>query len=274
MLSDSSSRRGWRLRRWALAPVIGGLLLALGAPASALAQDPRFTCRASALRIDTFGPLNPLTPQPIEPFVANDANAQCQTDEAALVDEDLPEGLGEVAVLFARTGMDDQGRSTAEAGVLDATINAPAPIGPIGVEVLTSEATASCDRATGAETFTGSSTIAAVDIAGQHIEPIPGEPQEVAVPGGLLIVHFARQTQTAEQITQQALVIEAFNPVTGEKLAEVVIAEAIADVHRCEPPPPPPPTKCNAGRGNGSEPTPSSPDCDPGGSTGRNKGGD
>lgn len=279
-MSCESSTRRRRVRHLTLLPVIGGIVFALGAPAAAVAADPNFTCRASALRIDTFGPLDPLTAAPIEPFVANGDNATCQTDQAALVDQQLPGGLGEVGVLFARTGMQN-GSSTAEAGVLDATINAPAPIGPVSVEVLTSRATASCNRATGQETFTGESTIAAVTVAGQRIEPIGGEEQQVEIPGPngtVLVIGFAQQEQTAEQITQQALVIDAFNPVTGEQLAQVVIGEAIADVHGCEPPPPPPPPanqqKCNAGKGNGSEPRPSTTECDPGGSAGKNRGGD
>lgn len=296
-------------------PVVAALLFVLAIPASAIAvHEPRYTCQASALRIDTSGPLNPLTPAPIEPFVANPGgtgpNGVCRDDDTDLVERiagenaALPGGLGTVQVLFAETDARENG-GFARAGVVDLALNAPAPIGTVGVEVLTSRATSGCSPQ-GQAQLAGATTIAAVEIQGQRIEVNAPQPVTITVPGGVLVIEIAKQTRTADTITQQGVVITASDPA-GNQLAQVVIAEAIADVHDCRPPcpagstrahdgpfagqcvrqcpgggpvlpvdqpcPAPPRRKCNAGAGNGSEPT-NSGECDPGGSTGRNRGGD
>lgn len=285
MTEKPMARPRRRLRRLALLPVIGGLALALGMPVSAQAggtagsggsEDPTFTCRASALRVDTA------STGPIEPFVASRDSATCRTEDASLIGgAQLPGGLGQASAVIARTTVSDDS-SSAEAGVLDAMLNLPAPVGTVGAEVLTSEATASCND--GVASFTGSSNIAQITIGDSVIEPIPGQPQTIEiVPGGeILVVTFADQERTAEQITQRALVIQAFLGET--QLLEVVVGEAIADVHGCKADKPKPPKgekppksdkkKCNAGRGNGSEFGEDGKDCDPGNSGEKNQGGD
>lgn len=281
MTEKPMARPRRRLRRLALLPVIGGLALALGMPVSAQAggtagsggsEDPTFTCRASALRVETA------STGPIEPFVASRDSATCQPEDASLIGGgQLPEGLGQASAVIARTTVSDDS-SSAEAGVLDATLNLPAPIGTVGAEVLTSEATARCED--GVATFEGSSEIVGLVIGGQEITPVPGETRQITVAGNVLTVTFARQVVTDDQITQQALVIESDLSDLG---IEVVVGEAIADVHGCKADKPKPPKgekppksdkkKCNAGRGNGSEIV-NDKDCDPGNSGEKNQGGD
>jgi hypothetical protein len=224
------------LRRLGQAWVLAMTLLAVAGTATAFAQAT-YTCRASALRVQTFAPLPAAT---IEPFTANanPANGRCNAAQTDLVSEvlgtnTLPLGLGSAELLFAETRTNNDG--FARAGVLDLALNVPV-IGAVEAEVLTSEARSFCTP-NNTFGFSGSSRILRVVVAGQTIEPIPGTYRDIAVPGGVLRIELAKQTPGANQITQQALVITATNPVTGAILARVVVGEAIADIHgSCEPP--------------------------------------
>ena len=230
------------LRRLGLASVLAMTLLAIAGTATAFAQAT-FTCRASALRVQTFAPLPAAT---IEPFVANanPANGRCNAEHTDLVSEifgtnTIPGGLGTAELLFAETRANNEG--FARAGVLDLALNVPV-IGAVEAEVLTSEARSFC-RPNNTFGFDGRSRIVRVVVAGVTIEPISGAtPTTINVPGGVLRVELAQQTPTANQITQRALVITAFNPLApANPLAQVVVGEAIADVHgSCGPPCPPP----------------------------------
>ncbi|HVL95272.1 MAG TPA: choice-of-anchor P family protein [Solirubrobacteraceae bacterium] len=229
-------------------------MLALGAPAPALAvhepPPPTFTCYASALRVE-LAALGPLPAQTLEPFrtapTGTGPTGQCpaQPQQVGLVRQvlgtnQLPAGLGTADVLFAETRIGANGPES-RAGVLDLTLAAPQPIGPVRAEVLTSQATASCNAQTGQPQFAGSSTIAALTIGGNRIPVQPQNNQPpIVIPGPngeLIRVEVAQQTVTGDTITQRALVITAYHPLTGAQLARVTIAEAVADVRGCPPPP-------------------------------------
>jgi len=230
--------------------------------ASAAPEDP-FTCRASAVRVDPDGPLNPLPV--IEPIVANGQNNPCVAQNSGVLNDfAIPGGLGNASVLFAQTATG--AGSQAQAGVADVTITVPgAPV--IRAEVLTSQANAGACT-TGDPTppaLTGSSTIAKLTVGGTVIEPIKGPQQPIPLgPAGTL---FLNQTTTSastpgganDTITQRALFLDT-------PLVDVVIAEAIADFrgNPCEGNQPPRP-QCDDGidnDGDGKIDFPNDPGCD------------
>jgi hypothetical protein len=229
--------------------------------ASAAPGDP-FTCRASAVRVDPTLPA-PLDGLPtVEPIVANNPNNPCKDQNSGVLNDfALPGNLGNASVLFAQTS-DDAG-SQAQAGVADVTITVPgAPV--IRAEVLTSQANASaCTPGSSAKpTLSGSSTVAKVTVGDRVIEPVAG-PQTVPL-GPLGNLFLNQQTTSAssgsgdpDTITQRALFLDTV-------LADVVIAESIADFrgNPCDNPPPP---QCRDGidnDGDGKIDFPNDPGCD------------
>jgi hypothetical protein len=188
------------------------------------------------VRVQGQGPLAGLGT--IEPLVANRQNDPCQNEQTGVLNNfALPAGLGTLNVLFARTqntcpnpsaGCPEGSGSFANAGVLDVTLNAPG-VGPIRAEVLTSQASATCVG--GNPALAGRSTVLAVTVAGQRIEPVP-QNFSLAIPGvGTLFLN--QQTRGPNEITQRALFLDT-------AVLDVVIAEAIADFRgnpcRQEPP--------------------------------------
>ena len=226
-----------------LAPGLVGLTLAMGAPAEQESFSPtvtpggNVTCRASALRI-TGEPGGPLADLEIEPFVANEGNDPCTTEDSGVINPAfaLPGGLGSVRVLYAST--DEAGR--AEAGVAQVVLTLPeAP--EIRVDLLTSEAAVSCVNNN--PEFTSDSRVVRVQVGEDAIElPPDGEHVEVEIPD-VLTLHLNESTTgptadgLGQQRVQQALFLDT-------PLIDVVIAESIADYrgNPCTGPTTPPPT--------------------------------
>lgn len=195
--------------------------------ASAAPNDP-FTCRASALRVDPDLPAPLATLPTVEPIVANGQNNPCTTQNAGVLNNvALPANLGNASVLFARTNSSATG-STAQAGVADVTITVPgAPV--IRAEVLTSRAAAGecTSGSTTAPALTSSSTVARVTVGSTVIEPVAGPRTIDLGPAGKLFLNqeafSAEDGATSNNtVTRRALFLDT--PV-----ADVVVAEAIAD---------------------------------------------
>ena len=120
-------------------------------------------------------------------------------------------------------------RSSAEASVASATLTVSG--NTIQADLLRSQAEASCDGA-GQASASGSSEVAGLIINGQAIT-VTGQPnQTVDLPG--LRVEINEQSGSASgnrsDITVNALHVTAFNPLTGETLADVIISSAHADI--------------------------------------------
>ncbi len=120
--------------------------------------------------------------------------------------------------------------SSAEASVASANLTVAG--NTVQADLLRSQAQATCDG-TGQASVSGSSEVAGLVINGQAIT-VSGQPnQRVDVPG-LLSVVINEQSRSADgnrgDITVNALHVTAFDPVTREPLADVVISSSHADI--------------------------------------------
>jgi hypothetical protein len=217
--SRTAQRDHATLSRFAV-PIAFLVLLATAVPT--LAQDAGFTCRARVVRVAGEGPLAEVF---IEPFVANGSENPCVAESTGLIDEDLPAGLGHAAIVFASTDV-SEGGAASEAGVVDLRLLGPAGSPLEGhfleVSVLTSNAAVACSD--GAPEFSGSSQVVGLSIDGQEIVVPEGNAHTDISLGPLGTLHLNEQTETADQITQQAVFLDT-------PLVDVVVAEAVADVH-------------------------------------------
>jgi len=222
---------------------------AIAAPASATGSshppsgggDGKFSCSASALRVTLLG--NVL----LEPVVANPNNVPCVDDNASLLELVSPLGLPlEASVLSASTDARANGGS-AESSVAQAAIGpvgAPLPVELplITAEVLSSSADVTCEN--GKPVFSSDGTVARLTVGGVEIE-IPDNGAPFTLNLGVAQLYLNRVISTPTSITRRAL------QLTVPGLADVVIAESIADVHGkpCQKKPPKKP-ECSDGKDN------------------------
>ena len=214
----------------------------------------RFTCRASLVRVEPAGILADLVgTNPIELITANPTGDPCADDGAGLTpNQPLVVPLGNLLdlranLLYART--DGGKHGFAGAGVADLTLRA---LGlTISVEILTAETTAGPCPSTG---LSGESTVARVVVddglilTAPLVIDVPFGQQHVDVDlnaliplldlGDLLVFHLNHTTTTTDTVTSRALWLES------SILGDVIVSEAVSDVHGnpCprKPPPPPP----------------------------------
>ena len=164
---------------------------------------------------------DPLPGLTLEPFVANRAGDPCVAENTGLLNDADLVGLGTASGAFARTGVSAT-QSTAEAGVADVILGVAGQT--LRARVLTSQATASC--AAGQPRLTGSSQVVSLTINGQDVEiPADNAAADLVVAEGI-VLHLNQTVTTTDQVTQRALFLET-------PLLDVVVAEAVADVHNC-----------------------------------------
>ena len=186
-----------------------------------------FSCRASALRVELLG----LT---VEPFVANEPGNPCADDNAGVnatlalnVPNSRPTVTVDASALFANTEGDSQG--FADSGLADVTIGLFGGAVKLSASILTSEATAGPCPST---SLASESTVADVSLKVLGLVKALVFANGVAsvdlrlLGFGVLTVRLNEQIMGANQVTQRAL------RVSSDLLhANVVVAEAIADVH-------------------------------------------
>lgn len=177
-------------------------------------QPPHYTCRASLIRVT--GP----AVATFEPVVANDQEDPCMYENATVGGARtnpvvLPGRLGIARGGFAEANILPP--ALAVAAVTDVTLTPPG--GPeIRIQLVHSEARASC------QALVGDSRVVGLSIDGEAFDVPEGEQRMVDLGGATLVLN--EQTTTSDTITQRAAVLRT-------PLMDVVLAEAIADVHNC-----------------------------------------
>ncbi|MDQ4029680.1 MAG: hypothetical protein M3168_01425 [Actinomycetota bacterium] len=203
------------LKRFKLV-VATALVAVLTAPAAAQGAD-NFTCRASALRVETPFLFS-------EPIVANKANDPCASDSDNLATLTLG-SLLTAEVLNADTTARSDGASSA-ASVAEVRIALGRLV--ITATVLQSNAAARCSA--GGVAFSGSSSITRLTIGGTAITVGTQPNRTIMLPDGLGTIVINQQIKTSNRITVRALRVES--PLLS---TFVTVSEAIADVsgHPC-----------------------------------------
>ena len=145
------------------------------------------------------------------------------------------------AVVHASTvGADNASRSEASVADLEMIVAG----NTVSAGFLQARAAATCEG--GQATASGSSELARVVINGQEIA-ISGEPNQTIELAGVKVVineQFGSASGNRAEITVNALHVTASDPLSGQRLADVVIASAHADISCAASPPPPPPAVC------------------------------
>gem|GEM_PF-4500083 len=244
---SAGSKTGLIGRRAISTPTLIGLL-AMVLTASPAVADPALGCRASALRVSTGSATLS------EPIVANDAGANCVTDEAPVAGptniDPGPIGGTEVPVIgwvegrvwlqagaaYARTDSTREHggqfgvERNAEAGVTKLGMYLPAGVvyAYTYVDAATSSASAEC--VAGAAAFSSDSYVGRVRKPGvfdPDLEPLGSEPSSTSFPGG--VIHFNYQSTTASTITRRAIFVDFTDPA----LPDLVVAESVASATGC-----------------------------------------
>jgi hypothetical protein len=138
-------------------------------------------------------------------------------------------------------GVGDASRSEASVADFEMVIAGNA----VSAGFLQARAAATCEG--GRATASGSSELARVAIRGQEIA-VSGEPNQTIELVGLKVVineQLGSASGNRAEITVNALHVSASDPMSGQRLADVVIASAHADIScAASPPPPPEPAVC------------------------------
>ena len=177
-------------------------------------RPPDYTCRASLIRVT--GP----AVGTFEPVVANDQEDPCMYENSTVGGARtnpvvLPGHVGIARGGFAEANVLPP--ALAVAAVTDVTLTPPG--GPeIRIRMVHSEARASC------QALVGDSRVVGLSIDGEAFDVPEGEQRMVDLGGSTLVLN--EQTTTSDTITQRAAVLRT-------PLLDVVLAEAIADVHNC-----------------------------------------
>ena len=178
----------------------------------------------------------------LTPIVVGEAGPLPQSGgalESSLLSVSPSQTGGLLAAEVVNTSVIGQGNSSsAEASV--ASVSLTVAGNAIQADLLRSQAEATCDGS-GTASASGSSELAGLVINGQAIT-VSGQPnQPVSVPGALRVM-INEQSGSASgnqaSITVNALHVTAFDPVTGQTLADVVISSSHADIScgACTPP--------------------------------------
>ena len=163
--------------------------------------------------------------------------------EASLLTVGIPgNATGGILVLSAEVarattvGQGNASRSEASVAGLQTTVAGNA----IAAQFLHARAEATCEA--GNATANGRSELAGLMINGQAIT-VTGEPnQTIALPGLRVVINEQNGSMSGNSadMTVNALHVTAFDPLTGRQLADVIIAQAHADIS-CPASPPPSP---------------------------------
>ncbi len=196
------------------------------------ATSTTFSGEATVLRAAVLGLL---------PIVVGEAGPLSESGGAEhssllSVSRDQTGGLLSAEVVHA-TVVAQGNRSSAEASVASVSL---AVVGnAIQADLLRSQAAATCDGA-GQASASGSSELAGLVINGQAIT-VSGQPNQTVTLTGLRVV-INEQSGSASgnrsDITVNALHVTAFNPTSGQTLADVIISAAHADISCAACPPP------------------------------------
>lgn len=203
---------------FALVLVVG----AVGVSAPAASANPGapgdFTCRASAFRVNV---LNAVVFS--EPIVANKNNNPCLDDSDEVANANVP-NLAQATVLKASTDNNPGGVEGAlsKASVETSTITLGG--NTITTGVVTAEAGSHCSLNTHLPGFTSSGTVANLVINGN---PIVVGSTPVTIPLGPITVYINRTITAGNVRTRRGI------QVLWPGIADVVVAEAIADVAGC-----------------------------------------
>lgn len=186
-----------------------------------------WSCRASTLRLEGSDVLGQILGDPFEPFVANDQNAPCVTEDGGSpIQGEAPDndfGTGYLKALFAET--DDSEGADATAGV--AEVHFEADPGFITATAVASSAQGRCVG--GQPELTGESTIATLNLNGNAIV-VPPDGEHVEIPlGPLATLHLNYQevSEDGKTLTVRALWLDAgeLEPASGD----VIVGESIVD---------------------------------------------
>lgn len=207
--------------------------------------DGRFSCRASLLRVDGKLLIDSVD---LEPIVANDVGDPCTTDVDALLNQqisisELGLSIG-LKLLYTDTVNDVAQAATAEAGVVSLRIEVANLV--VEVAILTAEAAAECE---GGLSLRGESHVVGLRVNNLKVD-VPKGPFTLPIKVlGIDIATLAlnQTTTTADTVTQRALSLTTL-------VADIVVAEAIADTHGtpCGTTPKPPKTPRGWMTGGGS----------------------
>jgi Ca2+-binding RTX toxin-like protein len=211
-----------------------GLLLSL-APSSASAAQPVWTCRASAVRVTG------LTPNPIEPIVANN------TPTGGCADSDTTQDAGQSGVQasggFARTSIDPDNVPAAVQSLESSAGVDSASVGngnfALSVTHVESDATATCSGNT--PSFDSSGQVGSVTINGQPISgdstfTQAGDGLNGSPIGGLIQVHFNQVTTDGTSLVRDGVHVQILD-ATGNTVYDAVVGEArvASDGLTCSP---------------------------------------
>ena len=196
------------------------------------ATSTTFSGEATVLRATVLG---------LAPIVVGEAGPLSESggaDESSLlsVSKDQTGGLLSAEVVHAAT-VGQGNHSRAEASV--ASVSLAVAGNAIQADLLRSQAQATCDGA-GQASASGSSELAGLVINGQAIT-VSGQPnQTVDLPGLHVVINEQSGSASGNRsdITVNALHVTAFNPTSGQTLADVIISAAHADISCAACPPP------------------------------------
>jgi hypothetical protein len=208
-----SSPRSFRIAALAAGSV--GLAGAITFAGGAQAAGPASFCRASLLQVSIAG--NAL------PELASAEGCTEQEGGVGLIDLDpIPV---KARLLYAHT---NSTAPNAESGVADLTIDLSAGGGPvIGVQVLKSEASATCNGTT--PVLSGKSRVVGLTLDGEDTPlVIPPGDEYTEIPADPLVnIKLNEQVKTASTVTQNALHVHA---LTGVLDIDVVVAQSQAGI--------------------------------------------
>jgi len=208
-----SSSRSYRIAVLATGSL--GLAAALAFAGGAQADGPASFCRASLLQVSIAGNAIP------EPA----ATEGCAEAEGGIGLIDLDPIPVKARLLYATT---HPTAPNAESGVADLTIDLSAGGGPvIGVQVLKSEASVTCNGTTPA--FSGKSRVVGLTLDGEDTPLVipPGDAFTEIPADPLVNIKLNEQIKTATTITQNALHVHA---LTGILDIDVVVAQSQAGI--------------------------------------------
>jgi len=196
------------------------------------ATSTTFSGDATVLRATVLG---------LAPIVVGEAgplSGSGGAEESSLlsVSKDQTGGLLSAEVVHA-SAVAQGNRSRAEASV--ASVSLTVAGNAIQADLLRSQAQATCDGA-GQASASGSSELAGLVINGQAIT-VSGQPnQRVDLPGLRVVINEQSGSASGNRsdITVNALHVTAFNPLSGQTLADVIISSAHADISCAACPPP------------------------------------
>ncbi len=211
--------------------LVGVVMVAtLAAPAYAQEERDATSFSGEAIGVDAFVD-NPLGGEPLVDLILVQAGplpSEGGQDEDELLDVDLDA----VTASVIRATVDGEGSTSGSTATIADLELALGELLTVTSTTLESNAVARCTE-DGAE-VEGSSVIEDLVINGEEIE-VSGEPNQTVEIGPITIVINEQTENVADdgsfgEITVVALRITVEDPITGEVLGEIVLAEAHADV--------------------------------------------